>query len=135
MTNLKSKLALLLSTVLTFLSNPIAVIAKPLNPCTQIGGCVEGIKSYESTNGVVGGRNAIVTFILDISRILTYISAAVAVIIIIFAGYKMLVSNGNEEQFKKGKNTLIYAVIGLIVIICAGTIVTLISGISGFRLS
>ncbi len=134
MTKLKLKLSILSSIILSFVSNPIIALAKPLSPCTKIGGCIEGISTYESNGGVNGGRNAIVTFILDISRVLTYISAAVAVIVIIFAGYKMLVSNGNDEQFKKGKSTLIYAVIGLIVIILAGTIVTLISGISGFRL-
>ena len=99
MTKLKSKLAFFITTIVAFVFNPIITLAKPLSPCTEIGGCVDGINAYRSNGGLVGGRNAIVTFILDISRILTYISAAVAVIVIIFAGYKMLVSSGNEEQF------------------------------------
>jgi type IV secretory pathway VirB2 component (pilin) len=135
MSNLKSKLLTFFLSILTFFSNPIVTLAKPADPCIAIGGCIEGIDKYKS-NGVFGsGPNSIVKFVIDISNILVYIAVGVAVLVIIFAGYKMLASNGNDEQFKKGKQTLVYAVIGLFVAIVAATIVVLVSGISGFRLN
>ncbi len=135
MSKLNSKLTLLFAAIITFIQNTITAFAKPIEPCSTIGGCINGIDTYKSNGGLTGGRDAIVRLILDIARILVYISAAVAVIVIIFAGYKMLFANGNDEQFKKGKNTLVYAVIGLIVAIVSGTIVVLVSSISGFRLN
>lgn len=134
MNKINLKFAALFSTILFLLSNPIITLAKPIEPCGTIGGCLGGIDAYKSKGGLVGGRNAIVTFIIDIANILVYISAAVAVIMIIFGGYKMLISGGSEEQFKKGRQTLVYAVVGLLVAILAGTIVNLVGGISNFRL-
>jgi type IV secretory pathway VirB2 component (pilin) len=129
------KLKIFLAAFLAFFSNSIQVLAKPIDPCVTIGGCVADVDKYKSTGGLNGGRNAIIEFVIDISNVLVYIAVGVAVIVIIFAGYKMLFSNGNDEQFKKGRQTLVYAVIGLLIAIVAGTIVVLVSGISGFRLS
>lgn len=135
MLNLKSILKTIFISSVIFFSAPIKVFAKPANPCELIGGCIAGINNYNS-NGVLGsGKNSIVEFVIDVSNILVYIAVGVAVLVIIFGGYKMLFSNGNDEQFKKGKQTLVYAVIGLLIAIVAGTIVVLVSGISSFRLS
>jgi Type IV secretion system pilin len=132
---INSKLKLFLASIVVFFLSPITALAKPADPCVAIGGCIEGINKYKS-NGVFGsGPNSIIKFVIDISNILVYIAVGVAVLVIIIAGYKMLTSNGNDEQFKKGRQTLVYAVIGLLVAIVAGTIVVLVSGISGFRLS
>jgi hypothetical protein len=54
------------------------------------------------------------------------LAAIVAVIAIIYGGFLMMTSAGNEEAFGKGRQTLVYAVVGLIVIIMAGAIVALI---------
>jgi Type IV secretion system pilin len=132
---INTQIKFLLASILAFLSNPITVLAKPADPCKLIGGCFADIDKYKSPGGLNGGRNAIIKFVIDLSNFLVYIAVGVAVLVIIIGGYKMLVSNGNDEQFKKGKQTLVYAVIGLIAAILAGTIVVLVSGISSFRLS
>jgi hypothetical protein len=50
----------------------------------------------------------------------------VSVLFIIIGGYRMVVSNGNEDAFKKGRETVVYAVIGMLVAIFAFAIITII---------
>ncbi len=53
--------------------------------------------------------------------------ALVAVIFIIIAGIRLVVSQGSEEERDKAKKTIIYVVVGLIVILLARTIVGFIA--------
>ena len=53
-------------------------------------------------------------------------AGAVVVLFIIFGGLQYIVASGNEKQAEKAKKTLTYAVIGLIIIILAEFIVSLV---------
>ncbi len=52
-----------------------------------------------------------------------YIIGAVAIGIIVFAGFKMVTSQGNEEVWTKQKNALIWGVLGLALVGLSGDIV------------
>jgi hypothetical protein len=54
------------------------------------------------------------------------LAAIVAVIAMMYGGFLMITSAGNEETFGKGKKTLVFAALGLVVIIAAGAIVAFI---------
>ncbi len=66
------------------------------------------------------------TTIKTIINILLYILGAVAVIVIIIAGIMYIISVGDPNAVNKAKNTLLYAVIGLIVAIIAYAIVNFV---------
>lgn len=51
-----------------------------------------------------------------------------AAIMIILAGFRWIVSGGNEEKLEAAKKTLSSAVIGLIIVIIAWSIVTFVGG-------
>jgi len=53
----------------------------------------------------------------------------VAVVFALWGGFQILTAGGDEEKVKKGKTTLIQAVIGLIVIFLASNIITWIISI------
>ena len=55
--------------------------------------------------------------------ILTIAAGVAAVIMFIYAGFRYIVSGGEESGVKSAKNTLIYAVIGVIVVMLSQTIV------------
>jgi putative exporter of polyketide antibiotics len=61
--------------------------------------------------------------IATVINILSVIVGAVAVIMIIIGGFRYIVSAGNAEQAKGARNTLLYAVIGLVIIAMAQIIV------------
>ncbi len=54
------------------------------------------------------------------------LSGTAAVLFIVLGGFQYMTSAGNQEQADKGKKTLMYAVIGLIIIILATTIVNIL---------
>ena len=55
----------------------------------------------------------------------------ISILFIIVGGYKMVLSNGNEKTFTEGRNTVTYAVIGLVVAILAYTIIVVVTNTVG----
>ena len=72
---------------------------------------------------VWGWANTVITWVLIIAGI-------VAVGFIIFAGIRYVTSGGDAEKVKKAKNTLLYAIIGLLIAALALVIVNLVLGAS-----
>lgn len=74
-----------------------------------------------------GRRAGAFTNLLEsIINILLFIIGAIAVIMIIIGGIKYTTSNGDQAQVTSAKNTILYAVVGLIVAIMAYAIVNFI---------
>jgi hypothetical protein len=61
-----------------------------------------------------------------ITWVLTF-AAAVAVLFLIFGGLQYVTSAGNDKRVAAAKNTILYAVVGLIVIALSFVIVTFVS--------
>jgi hypothetical protein len=74
------------------------------------------------------GLNSIVQLAVNLINIALYLAGILAVIFIIIGGIKYIVSAGSPEGTKSAKNTMTNAVIGLVVVIFAGTIVSFIVG-------
>ena len=55
-----------------------------------------------------------------------YAIGIVAVIAVIYGGYLYMTSAGNEAQTKKGRSVLIWAIIGLVVVLLAAVIVNVV---------
>ncbi len=68
------------------------------------------------------------TYITKIVNGLLYVLGAVSVIVIIFAGVFYTTSVGDPKMVEKAKNTLMYAVIGLVVALLAYAIVNFVTG-------
>lgn len=66
-----------------------------------------------------GIREALLAIIIFVLNFL----ALVAVIFIIIAGIRLIVSQGDEEQKDKAKKTILYVIIGLLVILFARVLV------------
>jgi Na+-driven multidrug efflux pump len=55
-------------------------------------------------------------YIQDVVQYLLMFISIVAVIYIMYAGFQILIWNGDEEKLKKSRQTIIYVMIGIIVI-------------------
>ena len=64
-------------------------------------------------------------------NLLLYVIGAAAVIMIIFGGFKYITSGGDAAGVTSAKNTIMYAVIGLIVAALAFAIVNFVVGSDG----
>ena len=84
----------------------------------------------EVTSGVSsvndGNSTDLPSFITNIVNILLFLAGAVAVIVIIIGGIRYVMSSGDAGQVQSAKNTILYAVIGLIVVIMAYAIVNFV---------
>ena len=66
------------------------------------------------------------TMITTISNTILAIVGVVAVLFLILGGFQYITSAGNPEQIGKAKNTVLYAIIGIIVAILAYVIVNFV---------
>jgi ABC-type uncharacterized transport system permease subunit len=55
----------------------------------------------------------------------------VAVFLIIISGFKFILSGGDAKQVEGARNTMMYAVIGLIIVLLSFFIINIIGGITG----
>lgn len=51
-----------------------------------------------------------------ISTFIAYLGGTIAVIVVIYGGFRYVVSGGNEQKITTAKNTILYGVIGVVVI-------------------
>ena len=69
----------------------------------------------------------VVTLITDVINILMGLAVTVTVGILVYGGFQMVYSRGNDAEFKKGKDTIHNAAIGLAVILGVGIIINTIA--------
>jgi hypothetical protein len=67
--------------------------------------------------------------VLNLTRYVMGIIGVIAIVMIVIAGFRMVISGGNEGSVKAAKNQLTWAVIGLIVALLAYTIVAIIQNV------
>jgi type IV secretory pathway VirB2 component (pilin) len=96
-----------------------------LDPCT-----VYGIGSDACPTVPKEDTGSVKSLITDIIRYLLIGVGILAVIMIIVSGIRMATSGGNPETVKNAKNTLLWAVIGLILALLASAVVNLVVSFS-----
>lgn len=79
-------------------------------------------KTKGTSDPVTGSTGVIV----KITHLIAIVAGIAAVIIIIIAGIRYIISGGDSAKTASAKNTIIYAVVGLVVIVLAQAIITFI---------
>lgn len=98
------------------LAAPVAVFAQGLG----------GVQPFAGTS-----QSDLVTAVIRIVNYALILAGLVAAVIIVYGGVKYIISRGDEEGAADAKNTILYAVIGLIVIGLAAALVNFV--ITGLR--
>lgn len=88
-------------------------------PSGNAGG--EGIKNPLAINTVSELLGKVINWMLGLVGF-------IALIALIVGGARMIMDFGNEEQVKKGKTTVLWAVIGLLVVILSYAIINIVTG-------
>lgn len=81
-------------------------------------GCTANGANEDSLNGLVG----------KIVNIISIIVGIIAVIMIIIGGFKYITSGGDAGKVTSAKNTILYAVIGIVIVALAQFIVKFVLG-------
>ena len=66
-----------------------------------------------------------------ITNILLYIIGAISVIMLVIGGLRYVISGGNDQAVTGAKNTILYAIIGIVVALLAYAIVNFVIGAIG----
>ena len=110
--------ALLLSGVaVTTVASPLALADTKKEAQTAVD---------DLSGGHVDGTNKVKTTIKDIINILLFLIGMIAVLMIVIAGFRFVTSNGDANTVSSAKNTIIYAVIGIVIAIMSYAIVNFI---------
>jgi len=115
---MKVKMLLAVSAILmgTVFLAPATLAAD--TPASQV---IQGVNDVGGKNG--GGLGPQLTIVVNI---LLFILGAIAVIMIVVGGIRYTTSNGDSGQTKSAKDTILYAVVGLVVAMLAYAIVNFV---------
>ncbi len=106
--------------LLTFSAPSFVSAAKWATTCDELKSQIRGesAQSLPSYCTVESVYNKIINFAL-------YAVGIVAVIMIIYGGYIYMTSRGNADQAKRGRTILIWAILGLAVVLAASALVNI----------
>lgn len=98
-----------------------------LAPPVSAIGIMDGVNAAQGKNqpAALFGDTGIVT---TITNVLLFIAGGLAVIMIIFGGLRYVVSGGKAASVTAAKNTILYAIVGLIIAFLAFAAVNWILG-------
>jgi hypothetical protein len=99
-----------------------------LTPMVALAAPADSVQSGINAAGGDAGGADLNQSIKNVVNILLYILGAIAVIMIIIGGIRYATANGESGNIKSAKDTILYAVIGLIVAIMAYAIVNFVVG-------
>jgi len=124
---IRKTLATLVAT-LAFAVLPLAVAApatvSAADTIQESLGCGSNLEVDEGCDDdVTTGSEGINTIITTIINVFSIIVGVVSVIMIIYGGFRYITSGGDSGNVSSAKNTIIYAVIGLVVVALAQFIV------------
>lgn len=100
----------------------VPLVASAASPDAAKALCEGGGGSWsqgQCTSAKLNGNTTLQGIIKTIVNVLIFLGAAVAVIMIVIGGMRYVSSGGDQNSVKTAKNTILYAIIGLIVMILA----------------
>lgn len=92
------------------------------------GGLISGSDNLTTIAGATGNEGSFRAIIKRIVDFILLFLGLIAVIMIIYGGFLYVTSAGNEENVGKGKKILIYAAIGIVIILISFALVNTLLG-------
>lgn len=84
----------------------------------------QGVGIADGTTGCAKGTGVTVESAIKTAiKLLSYVAGVASVIMIIVAGLRYITSNGDPSGIKSAKDAIIYAIVGLIVVVISQSIV------------
>ena len=107
-----------------------AMAADPQDENSSRSLCIGSGGTWDSTTSTCSkaGGQSFPQALSSITNLLLFVIGAIAVIMIIVGGIRYILSNGEQQAVTAAKNTILYAVIGLILSVVAYAIVAFVTG-------
>lgn len=103
----------------------VGAISSPSYAACDVNNGIGGAVNEDCSKGSgqqteLFGEGGIITLIINI---MLFIIGILCVIMIIFGGIRYTISNGDKSKVENAKNTIVYAVVGLVIAIVAFALV------------
>jgi len=116
--------SLLAMATLVFIPFAIPAVASANNITDNLcNGATLTVTNNSGCASTNAAGNSLDTFITELVNIFSIVVGVVAVIMIIIGGFRYITSGGDSNNISSAKNTIIYAIIGLVVVALAQFIV------------
>jgi len=103
-----------------------APVSKDCGGSSTSGSAKSQVLSGVGATGNECNSSTVGKTVAKIVKLLLYVTGAVAVIMVIYSGFSYITSAGDSNKVNSAKNTLIYAIIGLIIAALANVIVSVV---------
>lgn len=101
----------------------VPVTTTTVNAACQGTECIKtGVDKIDNNTG----SDDLFDSVKDIINVFLFIIGAVAVIMIIYGGFRYVISGGDQSHVKAAKDTILYSVVGLVVAFLAFAIVNFV---------
>ena len=101
-----------------------AATPPPTTNSTFTTDACSGVAAVSGSNACTQGSGDTLTRIVRIVvNVLSFVVGATAIIMIIFGGFKYITAGGDSNRVSSAKNTIIYALVGLVIVAFAQFIV------------
>ena len=122
-----------LYTILLAIASFVAFASVSTAPAALAGTSVLGEACKDNATSVICQQSTDANtktdkFVTDLIGLLLFAIGIIAVIMIIIGGIRYVTSNGDSSQVTSAKNTILYAVVGLVVALLAYAIVNFVIG-------
>ena len=111
---------------LTVSATGAILTTQPVGAQTPEQSACEGSGGTWSGSGCSNGTRTVSGTIKNVGNIIVFITGAISVLMIIIGGLRYTTSGGDQGGISSAKNTILYAVIGLIVSVMAYAIVNFV---------
>lgn len=112
--------------VFTFASASVAVLSLPAAAQSPEQSACEGSGGTWGGGGCTQGTRTLSGTIKSVGNILIFITGAISVLMIIIGGLRYVLSGGDQGTLTSAKNTILYAIVGIVVSVAAFAIVNFV---------
>ena len=105
----------------------VVLIATPVSALGE-GGAPAGVNAARGDNTPTNLINGDTSIVKRGINIMLFGVGVLSVIMLIFGGFRYVISGGKKESVTNAKNTILYAIIGLLVAVFAYAIINFILG-------
>ena len=123
---LSKRLKHLALTLLIVLSGGLAVVPLTASAASfknDACAAVNVLNNSNSTKCSSNGESALSRILKLVLNVLSFLVGITAIIMIIIGGFKFITSNGDSNNISSARNSILYAVIGLIIVAAAQVMV------------
>lgn len=130
-TDLRKKLIIFLASAIllsSFFASPLAFANQHTTSSTFKTDACTGLQQVDNKQSCTADTNALQPIVSSVVNIISYVVGIIAIIMIIVAGLKYVTSSGDSNRISSAKTTLIYALVGIVIVALAQFLVRVVFG-------